>query len=400
MQKKSADKNKTHIAALDGLRGIAILIILANHSVITYFTVYPEQGNNYDLITNFILKIFSLLWSGVDLFFVLSGFLITKILLDSKGAINYFKAFYVRRVLRIFPLYYSALCLHFFFIAPALLETGIPEKLTGYDNQLYYWFYLANFVRQPNILSHLWSLAVEEQFYLFWPFFVYFLSREKLVWTCGLLIGFSLLSRFLLCMIGDFSYAYSMTYSRIDPIIMGSLVAILKPKVSTRQLKTIVTCSLLLVMLLYSNFLFDFSRPLFYPFSTEERILYTTFRHFLFGVLFTALLMMAMQSEPQKLFHKICTSKTAILFGKFSYSIYIFHVFIVFIILESPLNFKNVQEIVGIPMVAFIWQFVLCSLLSLLVSAFTWYCIEVHFLRLKKFFVCQFEKANSPPVSG
>src|SRR5262249_13935552 len=100
-------------------------------------------------------------WIGVQLFFVLSGFLITGILLDTRERPDYFRGFFVRRVLRIFPLYYAAL---------------IGTLIAG-DTSIWLWTYLSNF--HPNTaLPHFWSLAVEEQFYLVWPVVVWFAGRR------------------------------------------------------------------------------------------------------------------------------------------------------------------------------------------------------------------------------
>jgi peptidoglycan/LPS O-acetylase OafA/YrhL len=100
-----------HFPALDGLRGLAALMVVAYHSPFSYY------------LTNFFDKAWfrttSSLWVGVDLFFVLSGFLITNILLDTRTSPKYFRAFYGRRILRIFPLYYAFLIV-FYLLMPAL----------------------------------------------------------------------------------------------------------------------------------------------------------------------------------------------------------------------------------------------------------------------------------------
>src|SRR4051812_24937304 len=96
-------RRTAHYPALDGLRGVAVLMVLMHHFIRGYWTPGPIHAF-LDTFTIFM-------WSGVDLFFVLSGFLITGILVDAKGKPRYFRTFYARRVLRIFPLYYAALFL-------------------------------------------------------------------------------------------------------------------------------------------------------------------------------------------------------------------------------------------------------------------------------------------------
>ena len=128
-------------------------------------------------------------WVGVDLFFVLSGFLITSILYEAKQSDGYFKNFYMRRVLRIFPLYYGVL-----FVAFAVVPLFHPYQTGFYKtishNQIFLWTYLQNYVQLPwegwAGFTHFWSLAVEEQFYLVWPAVVFLLNRRALM---GVSIG-------------------------------------------------------------------------------------------------------------------------------------------------------------------------------------------------------------------
>src|SRR2546427_5689081 len=125
---------------------------------------------------------------GVDLFFVLSGFLITGILLDTKGSRHYLRQFHARRVLRIFPLYYAALAL-FLILLPMLLPGDrVLRDLTA--DSVWYWTYLYNVkvaaagFTSSSALGHFWSLAVEEQFYLIWPIVVLYLARRHLYGAC------------------------------------------------------------------------------------------------------------------------------------------------------------------------------------------------------------------------
>ena len=128
-------------------------------------------------------------WIGVDLFFVLSGFLITGILCDTREAPGYFRYFYARRVLRIFPLYYGFLLVWTMLLAWfPVFTTGPAARLAG--QQWWYWLYLANLHigfasgPTPGEPTVFWSLAVEEQFYLLWPLVVAHLSRARLQAAC------------------------------------------------------------------------------------------------------------------------------------------------------------------------------------------------------------------------
>jgi peptidoglycan/LPS O-acetylase OafA/YrhL len=122
---------------------------------------------------------------GVEIFFVLSGFLITGILYDAKGSANYFTGFYARRTLRIFPLYYAVVA--FCVLVPRLLPSfnllNRPRLPHGGIN---YWLYLSNVwgTGHHPVLGVAWSLAIEEQFYLVWPLVVSFLGRASLLRVC------------------------------------------------------------------------------------------------------------------------------------------------------------------------------------------------------------------------
>src|SRR5262249_2000493 len=150
----------------------------------------PNHG-----VRSALFKLADIGWSGVDLFFVLSGFLITGILLRSRSAPRQLRNFYARRALRILPLYYLAILLVF----AALPVLGIcpPTPVAG---QAPYWFYAANFFSQWAPIDclridHFWSLAVEEQYYLFWPFVVAWSDRRTLMRLCVGLYFLSLVFR-------------------------------------------------------------------------------------------------------------------------------------------------------------------------------------------------------------
>jgi peptidoglycan/LPS O-acetylase OafA/YrhL len=174
------------IPELDGLRGIAILLV-----VIWHYAVIQIKAEPYS-IAHYFQRALGLSWSGVDLFFVLSGFLIGGILIDNRETSNYFKVFFIHRVCRIFPLYF--LCLSMFFVLtyalPDLVRTSPFDWLFGKPLPL--WSYLTftqNFtmVHERSFgagwLGVTWSLAVEEQFYLVLPLMIYIVPTRKLPWV-------------------------------------------------------------------------------------------------------------------------------------------------------------------------------------------------------------------------
>ena len=179
------------IAGLDGIRAVAFLIVFFFHTRNLPFG-----------------------WMGVQLFFVLSGFLITDILLRMKEKFprrEFFVKFYGRRFLRIFPLYYFYLALltALIFLLPLLDLKGIrPELNKGFLNQiwvslfyLYDFFHASAFFERSRFFTHLWSLSVEEQFYFIWPMLIFLTPREKFKQLCLTAIGLGFVFRLAITLI-------------------------------------------------------------------------------------------------------------------------------------------------------------------------------------------------------
>lgn len=213
---------QSFVPALDGLRGIAILLVLIHH-----LTIYrPEQG-----LDSWIAAVPLFGWCGVNLFFVLSGFLITGILLDSRDSDNYYTNFYARRMLRIFPLYYLVL-----FVALVLLPM-LPELhrvIVGANpvpEQLPYWLYLTNFSIADRGMTHgwldiMWSLAIEEQFYIVWAIVVLLCPTKWLGPLCAIVLVVEPIARILAIADGmDPNDIYVLTWFRLDGLSMGALLA-------------------------------------------------------------------------------------------------------------------------------------------------------------------------------
>lgn len=218
----TASSHRGFIPALDGLRGIAILLVLIHH-----FTLYrPTRG-----VDHWIAAVPVGGWSGVDLFFVLSGFLITGILIDSRDSTHYFRSFYMRRALRIFPLYYLVL-----FVALVLLPQlpTLHRVIVGpYENPPAwpYWTYLTNFsVAQRDMLHGwidvTWSLAIEEQFYIVWAVVVFVCPVRWLGALCGAILVIEPIARTIALANGVPPLSiYMQTWFRLDGLAMGALVA-------------------------------------------------------------------------------------------------------------------------------------------------------------------------------
>ena len=214
--------------ALDGIRGLAVLFVLLYHS-------------GAAVLGGFLLQ------SGVDLFFVLSGFLITTILVRTRDRSDYFRLFYLRRAVRIFPLYYLVLGAMVAGAALAIAagvhaNLGYPEAQNLLDNQGWGWLYQVNNLiafEGPNAfpaMSHLWSLSVEEQFYLAWPLVVFFVPRRHLFSVCVGLAAFSMVFRSVSYVVIERDFAYHFTLCRFDGLALGAAgaVVLLTPSLRTR----------------------------------------------------------------------------------------------------------------------------------------------------------------------
>ncbi len=175
-----------HAPELDGIRGLAVLGVLCSHGV-GLSGLFRRTPNS--LLENFFAYFTIPLWGGVDLFFVLSGFLITGILQRTKTDRRYFQSFYARRALRIFPIYYFVLTLS---LILALFSSKIANELPAWGSwRVAYFLYLQNwpvFWHGDKIMGGLWgaywSLAVEEQFYFVWPFLIFCFSEKAIARLC------------------------------------------------------------------------------------------------------------------------------------------------------------------------------------------------------------------------
>jgi peptidoglycan/LPS O-acetylase OafA/YrhL len=296
---------RPHYPVLDGLRGVAVLLVVIYH----YFD-----------FTNY----FFFGWLGVDLFFVLSGFLITDILITTVGQPGFLRNFFTRRVLRIFPLYYLTLLL-VLFILP--LFKNVHENIGYYqENQVWLWFYLQNWLYTfkpqygSKILLHTWSLAVEEQFYLIWPLVVLLVRKTKMLLAISggilLLVG---VTRFVLwnLHLENFPYASLFLFTRIDGLCVGCMLALIM-QIDSQFLKR--NMAWIIIVLAIFNFLFYFFNQLYSPGSPFYAFVgYTTF-----AVLFGFLVFEGVQGNSQ-LINLAFNNSFLKFFGKISYGLYIYH---------------------------------------------------------------------------
>jgi len=215
-----------HMPVLDGLRGVAILLVFATHAIAAPLA---PAATRVDAAVHAIAYVG---WTGVDLFFVLSGFLITGILLDTKGQPGWWPNFVARRALRIFPLYYGALTV-LFVLLPRLVRWSEPTFITLQANQSWYWTYTVNVLAAlhggtPLNTGHLWSLSIEEQFYLIWPLIVWACSARALLRVAMLAVisGFVFRLGFVMQDPADTVPAYFLTPGRLDGLMTGAALAV------------------------------------------------------------------------------------------------------------------------------------------------------------------------------
>ena len=210
------------VAALDGLRGLAVLVVIVHNAGYVL-------GSTRALLTQLAATLSGAGWVGVQLFFVLSGYLITGILLDSRGRPGYFRSFYLRRTLRIFPPYYALLLLTLL-AAPLLASPALDAALRAH--QWTFWLYVSNWTQPFGASvpgwSHLWSLAVEEQFYLAWPLLVRGLGRRGLVpLSVAMVVAGPAVRLALRAAELPADTAYQFTIARWDALAAGALLAAL-----------------------------------------------------------------------------------------------------------------------------------------------------------------------------
>lgn len=355
---------RTYHPALDGLRGLACLMVVFYHN-------FP-----------FLHKYLFFAWLSIDIFFVLSGYLITDILLNTYGEKNYLRNFYVRRLLRVFPLYYLSMAL-FIFVLPNISSIAIQMDYFV-NNQVYFWTFLQNWLLIFNpsnnqfALNHLWSMAVEEQFYLLWPFLVALVKKPKILLTVvSLLFLFFIGLRAWLWVerIETLSYFNLYTFTRIDGICVGCMVALLQ-KINSKFLEkntaTIVLCFALI------NFIFYFlNREYENSFPYLAMVGYSTFA-MIFGLLVYDII-----NKNTPLFTNIFNLSFLKFIGMISYGTYIFH-WPLYLALKPFLVKWSDNYIPAISPEVLASS--VATLLAFILGYFSYRFFELKFLRLKKYF--------------
>ena len=356
---------KRQMPGLDALRGLAVLAVVAYHGL--SWNPSPQQFRQ--TWTAYLPGLFAYGWLGVDLFFVLSGFLITGILMDSKGRPGHLRDFYVRRALRILPVFVVVLLIVKLIGRVTWTYIGL---CLDYMANMFFVFHLSGSLYGP-----LWSLAVEEQFYLVWPWLVKLVSKRRLAFVAVASILLSPLLRYLsasgIAPLGD---PHWMTWMISDNLAMGALLAlILRSSWGTIQHARRLGWSLFLagLLLLFVGIPFgilDSQKPLSTALETVP-----------FEWMFGALLLLSLFVGEKPI---VLTFTRPLRFlGYISYGLYLYHV-LVFDIADTPFFHNGIYKVwtVKVWILRFLLNFTLCVIVAYVSRR----SFEEYFLRLKKNF--------------
>jgi peptidoglycan/LPS O-acetylase OafA/YrhL len=313
-------ENRAFYPALDGLRAIAFLMVFCVHYI------YMPWG-----------------WAGVDVFFVLSGFLITGILFDSLDDLHRVRNFYVRRILRIFPLYYGVMLLLLPFIYGQLSWSWLlwPAYLGNYARFFHPYVVdtpagnLADFQLILQVgnharlyLGHFWSLCVEEQFYLIWPWIVFSIrDRRKLLWICAASIPVCLAARVMghhllpLWMLHSEVLARATPF-RFDALLLGGCIALwlrgphadLLLRAARIAWPPVLAALFLWAALTPGHF---WQQPYTYPTGV--------FTWGLLGIDFLSALVIVLAIQPRSIVYRVLNLRALRWLGRISYGAYVLH---------------------------------------------------------------------------
>ena len=399
MLKPSPDVEKVssivrgYMPVLNGYRGIAILLVFLFHSI---SDLAAESAESVD---SFYRDIMKLSWCGVDAFFVLSGFLITGILLDTREKPNFFRNFYARRMIRIFPVYYVFLSIFLGVIHPLIRSYEYENNLDS--SQIWYWFYLENwkwiiqgvFDRGP--LIHFWSLVLEEQFYLIYSALIYFLPRRLLSWFLGIVILFAVFFRSCLLLTHPLTHTlaqniYVNPLCRLDTLAIGSLIALWMR--SDRILPRLLWISpILMIMSSISLSIIHITQGGLDPFNPVVQSIGFS----LLAIFFSSLLILAVAQSENSLLVRCLSWSPLQQLGTISYGFYIYHFPILWMLCDRIYEYVGHSFIVGHLATVFF-----CGVLTLFVSLVSWYCLEQPILRLKTYFPSKREDNLSSGVNA
>jgi len=376
------------IPALDGLRGIAIILVMLHH-----FTYYrPTAG--IDVLIGDVL-FFG--WTGVDLFFVLSGFLITGILLDTRDGGRYFTSFYARRILRIFPLYYLILFLALV-VLPKFPE--VHSVLIGQDDlrdlppQWPFWLYATNFSIANRGWVHGWvdvgwSLAIEEHFYLVWPLVIWLCPTRLVAWLCTTIFVAEVFARSF-ARASDVAVLpiYVVTWFRLDGLVVGALLAVARRRGIMTALDRLVPAVViagvagLIAVTILGGHTWWWNRRM------------QQFGYSLIAVTAGAMLVSAINRPADSLWPRMLSAGWLRAFGKYSYALYLLHVPVMRAVGEFVFSPGEYETIGGPRWIIQVIFYAAATAPAFALAWLSWRLFEAPILSLKTWFPYSRERAS------
>lgn len=380
------------IPVLDGLRGIAILLVMVFHvwmfGIVSDYTGIGFQYASWERLYSHLAAVG---WVGVDLFFVLSGFLITGILYDSRSNPHYYRVFYARRTVRIFPLYYAFLVLFCGIVPYALGILHHPEFAPSRDStttKLLIWSYTLNwyiglkgFSTISASLQHFWSLSIEEQFYLVWPFLVLTLPRRRLMGLCSGLVVLAFALRIILLRLQLPHAAFVWTFSRMDCLAIGAMLALSAR--DAQDWKTIVTWASRLTLPALCGLAPLIALQDLRPRFMSEQLILSSLKFSLVGIFFGGCLAMAVCTHEASLANRFLSSPFLRFFGKYSYCLYICHQPFIVVFAKVGLRSDKLTEILGNKFLAIVALNGIVFAAATVIALASWHLFEKHWLKLK-----------------
>lgn len=368
----------SHIPALDGLRGLAILLV-------TIYRFSPGPSDD-SLVGQWLFSIMHTWTCGVDLFFVLSGFLITGILFDTKEKDGYLVNFFGRRSLRIFPLYFAVLAIAFLLFPLLGITVFAPQQ----PHQAWLWCYGTNIFQSIQgswclgPFDHFWSLAVEEHFYLVWPLVIGCLSRTSAMRTCVAIIIASVVGRVGWMLAGGNEVTPSvLTLFRADALAVGAWLALAVrdrrgiANLATAAWTTLVITGLLLIPVL----------------AMDRRLMMIP--EALLAWFFGSLLLLAVMDRGESWLGWLWNNRFLQWLSKYGYGMYVYQNLLIPIM--APLvTSKLLCDLLGSALLGRLCYIGIMSTLTFAVAAVSWHCFEERILRLKEFFSSAPDVATAP----